>query len=319
MYTKPKDETMANNGFIYATSGPALYKIDPSNDQVVWNAEIGADQRTLAVTPDGKNIYITMHEQSKVLKVDASSGEIVSEIGINLPLSVVITPDGKFAWIAGESKESPGNQTNCSICLIDLSSETLVPTPMLQRITGWNLPHARLALSTDGKILYAAAGYMFFTIDAVAKKVITMQDSTGSAPMQATDVSVSPDNKHVYVTSDINGCVRVINTSTKIISGEIKDIGGTAMKAIVPASADALYINSFKSGGAVFKIDPATRKIIKTLSIDRPTAIALTNDGKYLYVSNQSDKHLIKLDTSTMDIVSVVEDVPGAGSVISGN
>ncbi len=310
---------MANHSFVYATSGPTLYKIDPSNDQMVWDTTIGDDsQRTMAVTPDGKYIYVAMHDQCKVIKVDTANGEMVSAIDINLPLSIAITSDGKYGWGGGESKENPGIQTQCSFYLVDLASDAIVPTPMLQRVIGWPEPIARVALSADGKLLYAAAGYMFYTIDTAAKKIITVQDSAGNAPMQATHVSVSPDNKRVYVTSDLRCCVRIINTSTKMVSGEINDLGGNAMKVISSSSGDALYINSFKDGGTIFKIDPATRKTVKTLQINGPVAIALTEDGKYLYVSNRSDKHLVKVDTSTMDIVSIVDGVQKEGSLVLG-
>ena len=92
--------------FFYALDSHNLYKVNTSSDEVEWTASLEADVFSkIAVTPDGKSVFVNNHDQNKVFQVDASSGDLEAAIDVNRPLGLAASADNNSLWVSGESNE----------------------------------------------------------------------------------------------------------------------------------------------------------------------------------------------------------------------
>jgi DNA-binding beta-propeller fold protein YncE len=100
-----------------------LIKLDPITGQIVGEVEVGPRPRGIAVSADGKDVYVTRFVSSdtggEVVKVDATAMTVVTRILLrvdaetvdsdlearglpNYLFSVAFTPDGRTAWVPGK-------------------------------------------------------------------------------------------------------------------------------------------------------------------------------------------------------------------------
>jgi sugar lactone lactonase YvrE len=109
---------------------------------------------------------------------------------------------------------------------------------------------------------------------------------------------VSPDGATLYVADRNNQRIRTVNTTT----GETGYLTGAgATNLIVPGSTteqiDLNYDNGYAEGG------PCSDVLIKNVTgcayFNRPMGLALSNDGKTLFVADSSNNRIRKVNTQT--------------------
>jgi YVTN family beta-propeller protein len=108
---------------------------------VVRSVDLGFSEG-VAVTPDGKFVYVVSFYDGvvSILNADLSGAGSVS-VGNN-PIAVAITPDGKHAYVA--------NQGDSTISVIDTATELVTAT-----ITVGGGPNG-IAITPDGKRAYVS-------------------------------------------------------------------------------------------------------------------------------------------------------------------
>ena len=100
-----------------------LLKLDPTNGQILAEVDVGPKPRGLAVSADGKDVYVTRFispdNGGEVVKVDALTMTVATRILLKLDtdsvdgdqkargvpnflFSITLTPDGRQAWIPGK-------------------------------------------------------------------------------------------------------------------------------------------------------------------------------------------------------------------------
>jgi YVTN family beta-propeller protein len=100
----------------------------------------------LAVSNDGRYLYVVAEEGNALLAVDAQKQKVTHKVDVGTrPHSIVLSKDGKTAYVS--------NQWSDNVSVIDLTSFSVTDTLK----TGGG--PAGLALSADGKYLYAANSY----------------------------------------------------------------------------------------------------------------------------------------------------------------
>ena len=140
----------------------------------------------MAVSPDGKDLYVVARDADQLLRIDASTGKVTKRIGVGQkPHSVLISNDGKYAYVS--------NQWSDNVSVVDLhtnKTDTLLATG--------NGPSG-LAFSNDGKSLYAVNSFSssLSVIDLVSGAEIKRFD-TGNNP---TGAQLSPDGNELIVTA----------------------------------------------------------------------------------------------------------------------
>jgi len=140
----------------------------------------------LAVSGDGKTLFVVAEEGNALLVVDAEKQKVIRKIKVGEhPHSVILAED--------ESKAFVSNQWSDNVSVVDLSEFKVTDTLK----TGGG--PAGLALSADGKFLYAVNSYTSnLSVINLQSKIEEKRLTTGNNP---TGIQATPDGSLLFVTS----------------------------------------------------------------------------------------------------------------------
>lgn len=118
----------AVQGKVYVTCNRAghILEVDAASWEVSRRFSSGAGPYNLDVTPDGRMLVATLKGEQAVQLIDLESGTEVARIPSSRAVThgVVVTPDGRYAFISNESVGSvPG-----TVDVIDLDAASVVAT-----------------------------------------------------------------------------------------------------------------------------------------------------------------------------------------------
>ena len=279
----------------------------------------------LAVSGDGKRLYVVAQESNALLIVDAGNNKVINKIGVGVqPHSVILSKDGRKAYVS--------NLWSDNVSVIDLTAGRVTDT-----LKTGNGP-AGLALSADGKALYVVNSFSsdVSIINLYSKEEIN-RITAGNNP---TGAKLSPDGKFLFVTSrrmaitpygePLASELTVINDSTRRIS-EYKKIESAYMMenvAFTP-NGDLGFVTLIRPKNYVPSIqveqgwmmthgfgviEPGKGGKISELLIDEPDSfysdpfgIAITPDGKKAFISSSGADYI-----SVIDIDSIRKLINGA-------
>jgi YVTN family beta-propeller protein len=243
----------------------------------------------LAISPEGKTIYIANLAGNSVFALDATTGKIKAQKALpqrSRPGAMTVAPDSKTVYVAlwGGS------------AVLALDPNTLEPTATLP--TGSH-PNA-LLLTKDGARLFVSCGnddsvYAFDTTTQIMREKMNMR-LTPRAPAGATPsaLALSPDEKLLYVVNSDNNDVAMVDVSVPGQSRIEGFIPTTFYPTMIAASKDGknLFIGSGKGydTGANGtppngKIDPVAPKgypyimalmkgVLSTVTVPNPVELA---------------------------------------------
>ena len=140
----------------------------------------------MAVSPDGRKLYVIAQEGNALLVIDTKTNEVLDKIAVGeKPHSVLISNNGNVAYVS--------NQWANNVYEIDLSSLMVIDT--LKTGSG----PAELLFSTDENYLYVVDSYSSeVSIIDLQTKTEIKRLMAGNNPVAAAS---SPDGNQVFVTS----------------------------------------------------------------------------------------------------------------------
>ena len=160
-----------------------------------------ADATGIAVSPDGKWIYVADIVTGNLFVLNAQNYTTVAKVHIgDSPIGVTVSPDGNKVYVSANA----GNVVavvNATTNLVESQIPLIAPYSE--------------AFSPDGSKLYLthAVDNTILVLDALTNLVITTIP-VGNAP---TCESLSPDGKELYVSNHDSNNVSIINTSTNTV------------------------------------------------------------------------------------------------------
>jgi YVTN family beta-propeller protein len=258
----------------------------------------------LALSKDGKKLYVVAEEGNALLIVDTENGKVSRKIKVgNRPHSIILDDTERKAYVS--------NQWSDNVSVIDLDEMRISDT-----LKTGNGP-AGLALSSDGQSLYVVNSYSSdLSVIDLRSGNEQKRLSTGNNP---TGIQMSPDGNIIYVTSrrallapygeELVCELTVVNDRMKRIV-EYKDIKSAYMMeniaftpggdlALIPLIRPKNLVPSIQVergfmmtyGIGIIEQKPDGRTI--QLLLDEPNAfyadpfdIAVTPDGKRAFVSH---------------------------------
>ncbi|MFO1492771.1 MAG: cell surface protein [Kiritimatiellia bacterium] len=279
-------------------------------------AEPHPGPQSLAVSPDGKTLYVAAMTAKQVLFVDAEKAAVTRKTDLPAaPSGLVLSPDGARLAVACPAPAS-------TIQLLDTGSGAVVAS-----ISAGHTATAPV-ISPDGKTLYAC--YRFDgavgVIDLAAGKE-TARIKTAREPISA---ALTPDGKFLYVAhhmhdgrSDVDlvaATVSVIDTAAgKVVKQLVLPNGSTLLRDI-RISPDGKYAavvhtlarfqlpttqleRGWMNTSAVTLIDTARQEILNSVLLDdvdrgaaNPWGVAWTPDGAKLLVTHAGTHELSVID-----------------------
>ena len=92
----------AGSGRLYVSTIKRIAAFDLSTDKLIWNREYEGGCDRLAISPDGKLLYVPSFEGPHWLAVDAQTGNVVAKIVTNSGAhNTIYGPDGHRVYLAG--------------------------------------------------------------------------------------------------------------------------------------------------------------------------------------------------------------------------
>ena len=128
-------------------------------------------------------------------------------------------------------------------------------------------------------------------VDLISGKVVTMLP-TGEEP---EGVTLSPDGKFVYVTSENDGAVTVVDTAAAKVIKTIKVGRRPRSVEFLPDGSRAFVTN--ENDGTVSVIDAVRQEALSTILLGegvKPMGLAINKAGSRLYVSTGRSKKVFR-------------------------
>jgi|GEM_PF-4473665 len=242
-----------------------LTVVDTNTLQVLETYAVGASPLGMAITPDGQKVYVAnsgeifdLLEQkpsNTVSIVNTATKEVKTvEIG-NFPTFLVMTPDGKKVYVSHSGTDADPGQ---SVAVIDVETDSVLPVSF-----SLDAEPTYMAVSPDGSAVLvsntgtsAAPGNTITVIDVANDTLLSVP--VGTMPVGIAVVQ-EIDQNGIFVTASEGNRIFVANAGDDTVS---------------VISADSFT-------------DNPTGDQIKAIGVgSNPTALAVSNEGKILFVAN---------------------------------
>lgn len=176
--------------------------------------------------------------------------------------------------------------------------------------------------SADGKLAFVPIygnsgvghagtdGSLIRVVDLEKRSVVgTIDFGKGVRPHCAV---IGPKNKLLYVTTELDNCISVIDPKTLKIVAIIPT--GQAESHMLAISSDGRFGYTANVGpGTVSVLDLNGKKTLKIIPISKTTQrISITPDDKWVFTADQTKPQLAVIDTGKNEVVKWIE-LPGSG------
>jgi DNA-binding beta-propeller fold protein YncE len=247
----------AATGRLYASTLQFVTCLDVLTDKIVWEKSYEGGCDRMALSPDGKTMYLPSLEKDHWHVVDALSGEIIKRIDIQAGAhNTLYGPDGTRVYLAG--LKSP------MLRVADTATHTITKEvgPFGSAIRPFTI-NGRQTL-----VFVNVNGLLGFEVgDLVKGKKLHRVEVQGFKPgipkrhgCPSHGIGLTPDEKEVWVCDAANQRMHIFD-ATVLPPQQVASIAVRDDPGWITFSIDGKF--AYPSTGEV--IDVATRKIIATL------------------------------------------------------
>lgn len=238
--------------------------VDAEARKLVKRVKIGGNPYNLAFTPDGRYLYVldwaSETSNDEVIIYDLKAERIEARIEVSTwPAHGVFSRDARVFYVSGE--------TAGDVTMIDTATRGVTG-----RIVHGGGDAMGLALSTNGKLLYAAAGEnkVILKIDTATNRIV------GEIPLPGVvhEATLTLDGRFLYTTLRKTNRVVVVRTTDDKVVATVPQRGYPDLVVMEPSGRYALVTN--RTADQVAVIDLATHKEVRTIPVGRaPHGMAL--------------------------------------------
>jgi YVTN family beta-propeller protein len=239
--------------------------IDTATDKVTATFSVGGKPRGIALSPDGKRLYLSDQTANAVLTVDAATGAVLTRTALGKSSS----PCPRQLFL---ERQFPRQRQGYGV--VDTASGKVVRK---LKMRGKNPEHA--VFSPDDRWLYVSSEEAD-SVDIVdlGKGEVVQSVKVGDRPR---GIGFLPDGKRAYVAAEHADTVNVIDVATMEVIASIK-AGSRSNGVTVRPDGKRVYVSS-GGDGTVQVIDTASNAIIAAIPVGkRPWNMAITPDGQAL-------------------------------------
>lgn len=221
--------TVTNSDYTYN----AVVYLDTSTNQVTETVEVGLRPFAPETSPDGRLLYVPLHDEGRVEVLDTASGQEVDsyEVPAN-PHWIDISADGRTAWTA--------NHESGLVSVLDLTDGGRVLTTIPVGVA----PHS-IAVSPDGTRV-SVVNFQSHTVSVIdtATSAVVATVEVGTNPQ---DITYASDGRHFYTADVESDTVSVVDASTLRVTAQIRTGDGPTSVAVRPDGARG-YVTNLHDG-----------------------------------------------------------------------
>ncbi|RDI37929.1 beta-propeller fold lactonase family protein [Falsibacillus pallidus] len=287
--------------------GNTVSVIDTETDRVVDTIKVGSRPTGVAITPNGRRVYVANREDNSVSVIDTAAGKVVDTIDSvgNGPVTIVITPDATRAYVS--------NFRENTVSVIDLTSNVVTDVIPVR-----HFPLGQAVGNTPFGTRDYVANFYDDTVSVINanpnskfynKVIFTI--SVGDGPV---DVALTPDRSTAYVTNEFSNTVSAIDTGTNKVTTIAVGRAPTGVGIGNTPYGIRAYVTNEESD-EIYVIDAAPTSptyntvvdvIVKNVG-DSPSDVAFTANGLKAYVPNNFDNNVSVIDTFTNKVIRTID------------
>lgn len=296
-----------NYGISAQDSVSVLNLADNLPEQIIMDPTF-QEPYTVTINATGTKAYVTNSNGFTITIIDIATNTVIGTInGFDGPSGMVITPVGTRAYVnnyGGPTPMGSGSGNGSTVDFVDLNLNTILSTIIVDQAP------AALAITPDGSRVYVI-NYVDGNPGTGTISVIRTSDNAVIDTIPGFSgpfgIAITHDGKYAYVTNFGSNNFAPFGTTVSVVdlsANTIKDTIDLAIQpsgiAITPDDRFA-YVSNYNTlyagesftdltagQGTVNIIDIATNEVIPpTIAVDQsPSAVAISSDGRYAYVSN---------------------------------
>ena len=238
--------------------------VDAEQKKLVRRVKIGGNPYNLAFTPDGRHVLVldwsSDTSQDEVIFYDLAAQKVTGRVEVSTwPAHGVFSRDGRLVYVSGE--------TAGDVTVLDVAKQSIVA----RHVHGGG-DAMGLAVTGDGRILYAAAGEnkAIVKLDTATFKPV----GTIALPGIVHEATLTLDGKWLYTTLRKSNRIAVVSTADDKVVTEIRQKGYPDLVAMEPSGRFAFVTNRWAD--LVSVIDVAAHKEVRTIAVGKaPHGMAL--------------------------------------------
>jgi DNA-binding beta-propeller fold protein YncE len=247
----------ANTGIVYVASLDSVIAIDAVNGKKIWDKTYVGGCDRMAISPDGKTLYVPQLEGPAWHVVNAATGDVIATIETNSGShNTIYSADGKRVYLAG--LKSPvlsvaDPRTNKVVSAVGPFDNVIRPFTVNGRNT--------LAFVNVNGLLGFEVGDV-----RTGKKLYRVEvQGYNKGPVKrhgcpSHGIALSPDEKELWLADCANSAIHVFD-STVMPPKQVTTIKARDCVGWVSFSTDGRF--AYSSTGEI--IDAATKKIVAAL------------------------------------------------------
>jgi YVTN family beta-propeller protein len=284
----------------YMTEQSVVAVLDAVDLTVLKRTTVGVNPRGLAVTPDGKFLYVTNFSSASVSIIDTDRFREIDTVPVGKdPCDIAITPDGAFAYVVDGHPSTGGN----TVSVIETATNTVVATIPV----GW-APRGIAITPDGGRVLVTNYSSNSVSVIATATNTVVHTIPVWTAPI---DVEITPDGSRAYVSN--------AGSNTGIIY--VIDLAGYGVIRTIPLATRPRRLDVTPDGSSVYiaactfptsvcdvvVLDTATETVAGTIPMGSGwiSDLAVTPDGTSVFAlaGSSSGSFVRVIDTASNSIV----------------
>jgi YVTN family beta-propeller protein len=257
--------------------------IDTATRAVVGTVGVVAGPHGMAVTPDGRWVYVSGDNASGVSVIDTASDRAVQTIEVGkTPHGLALTPDGKtlLVCVYGENR----------VAFVDVATNTVLATVPVAN------PHT-VTIQPDGTLAYVASqepGRFALVVIDLSSRSALRSLALDKAPR---DPEFTYDGKALYVTLAGVSAIEVLDPVT---GKRVAEAPTGASPHVAKLYRGAAFATAVVQGpGELQLFDPTTHQPVRSIAVGKQPHWQASPDGKTVYVTNEGSN-----DVSVVDLAS---------------
>ncbi|WP_197516934.1 YncE family protein [Mycobacterium sp. E2699] len=286
----PRDIVTSPSGeFVYVLTADSVQAVDHLH-HVVATIPIGAEPRQMLMSPDGSRIYVVAYDGAlSIIDPVSMTSETFAKPRCT---AAVVSLDGDHIYLAHDDAFADGAGAWVSAIRADGAAVAFAAIDGF--VTG-------MALSPDGRLLYAASG----ATDEARGGTITVIDTASYKAVDFIAVDEGPESITVdaegllYVTHFRINSVSVVDPGTHCaISVGLDD---APMELVARPGTEFVYSANTHS---VTVIDTTTAATTRVMAGELPRRLSISPDGRRVYAADFGTGTVWALDTSDNTVVA---------------